>query len=162
VATLQSLQSARDLCMRVQIIKDIAFVYDPIFLESGKSSYFIDWGYKNVNEGIIGHVKKYPVYNTFVFPRAMKNWFFIGSLQWNVTDGWDVYPTLGPKSRDEIVKKLMERCGGEDQRHVEELLSGGKVEQICIEMVREDGEDELTLKFAKRLAALKGKGMKRS
>ena len=41
-----------------------------------------------------------------------KNWFFIGSFQWKVADGWDVYPTLGPKVRVALLGVLFKTDDG--------------------------------------------------
>lgn len=55
--------------MRILILKDFAFVYDPIFAELGQTSLLLDWGDKTSNEMIINHITgEGKVYQTFVYP----------------------------------------------------------------------------------------------
>ena len=67
-----SLGSTTEQCLRLQITRDMAFVYDPIFLESSTASYLIDWGRKTANQKTEAYInqgdQKNPVLHTFVFP----------------------------------------------------------------------------------------------
>lgn len=55
--------------MRILILGDFAFVYDPIFAEFGQTSLLLDWGDKDSNEMIINHITgKGKIYQTFVYP----------------------------------------------------------------------------------------------
>ncbi|KIL70205.1 hypothetical protein M378DRAFT_156280 [Amanita muscaria Koide BX008] len=163
ITSLQSLQSLGDLSMRVYTLQNIAFVYDPVFLDSGENSYFIDWGRKQVNEGIIDHFKDpgQSVYYTFVFPKFKNMWYFIGAFTWTVANDWLIWPTLGRKSREEIVKNLKGRCCEPDVNTVEELISSGKAEQICVLMDVRSGHDELTRQFAAQLGMALKSGRQR-
>ncbi|KAF8631566.1 hypothetical protein AX15_002318 [Amanita polypyramis BW_CC] len=72
MAELQRLESDKQLRMRVLILQNVAFVYDPIFAESGKTTYLVDWGRRDENENIMRYIEqsKYAgIYHTFVFPR---------------------------------------------------------------------------------------------
>ena len=55
--------------MRILIMGDFAFVYDPIFAELGQTSLLLDWGSKNSNEMIINHITgQGKIYQTLVYP----------------------------------------------------------------------------------------------
>ena len=61
----------QQLRMRVQFLNNVAFIYDPIFGESGTDdkSLLLDWGDKESNEMIINHVTEDgSIFHTFVFP----------------------------------------------------------------------------------------------
>jgi hypothetical protein len=57
-------------CLRVHIEGNLAFVYDPIFLEASSQTLLLDWGSDFVNEGTTKYItlKKNPVFHMFVFP----------------------------------------------------------------------------------------------
>jgi len=63
--------------MRFQILRlhsegNVACLYDPIFIETRKQSYILDWGHRDINENmrkyIMGHKDIDPVFHTFTFP----------------------------------------------------------------------------------------------
>ncbi|KAJ3518057.1 hypothetical protein NLJ89_g88 [Agrocybe chaxingu] len=54
--SLQSLSLSKDLSMRLQLVRvgehNFAFLYDPIFLDTRKRSYILDWGRAQTNTNI--------------------------------------------------------------------------------------------------------------
>ncbi|KAF8640019.1 hypothetical protein AX17_001263 [Amanita inopinata Kibby_2008] len=138
ILTLRGLESAPNLCLRVHILKDAAFVYDPIFLDLETRTFLVDWGRKEDNERIANFIKRStrkPIYNTFVFPKNKGSWFYIGGHTWTVSENEAVWPTLGPSSQGKLISKLSDRCDGAgDGARVGEMLETTQVEQICIHL----------------------------
>jgi hypothetical protein len=77
--TPYSLRSSSEMKIRMHIVQmdhselNVAFLYDPIFVEKGeKSSYLIYWSRPDTNkaleEEILRHKEKDPVFHTFTYP----------------------------------------------------------------------------------------------
>ena len=63
------LASQDELSLRIHIDSDLAFVYDPIFLEASGQTLLLDWGSDSVNESITKDIENgSSVFHTFVFP----------------------------------------------------------------------------------------------
>ena len=94
----------------------VAFLYDPIFVETGEKSYGVYWSRSDANEvlkqAILRHKEKNSVFHTFTFPlrevnfmppgsgkltlSKQKAWFYIGAHQWSVVDTLgDLWPLEG-------------------------------------------------------------------
>lgn len=64
---LASLGSTSDHCLRLQFVNGLAFVYDPIFIESPTATYLIDWRNKKMNR----EVAKYIAYSSGTAPSVL-------------------------------------------------------------------------------------------
>jgi len=134
--------------MRVQFLNSVAFIYDPIFGESGTDdkSLLLDWGDKESNEMIINHVTEDgSIFHTFVFPINKDQWYYLGALTWQPADStkWAVWPRLKRKGRTELLRKLKGRSGADEK--VEERMGSGEAEQITFEI---SGHDQQSQEFA--------------
>ena len=72
-----SLAASSDFSVRFAVLHlhskhTVAFLYDPIFIEAGKQSYILDWGYRQTNEDLGNYIMRYrdidSVFHTFTFP----------------------------------------------------------------------------------------------
>jgi hypothetical protein len=79
-----SVALSSDLCPRLQITNGLAFVYDPIIIESQSASYLLDWGRKAVNQSIETYITHGQagnlVFHTFLFPVKPVRWQYIHVL----------------------------------------------------------------------------------
>ncbi|KAK2466093.1 hypothetical protein APHAL10511_001735 [Amanita phalloides] len=140
VSALRSLESEGRLQMRVLIMQDVAFVYDPIFADLGQKSYLLDWGRKDDNERIVNFITlKGAVYHTFVFPTSRIKWYYVGALSWKAVESRAIWPSLRQKAQAEIVRRLKARSCAEEQ--LQERLATGDAEQISIE-INGEGQDQ--------------------
>lgn len=66
---LHRLEITSELCLHLHTREDLAFVYDPIFLEARAKTYILDWGSKLINESLESYIDKIKKpFHTFVFP----------------------------------------------------------------------------------------------
>lgn len=78
---LDSLSTSPDLSMRLQIIRledtkagsiNVAFLYDPIFVEARNKSYILDWGRRQTNQNVERYISRHKgvdlVFHVFTFP----------------------------------------------------------------------------------------------
>jgi len=151
IAALQRLESDQRLRMRVQFLSNVAFIYDPIFGQSGEISFLIDWGDKESNDMIVNHVTEDGSdFHTFVFPINKDQWYYLGALTWKPADSkkWAVWPRLRRKARAELLRKLKVRSGADER--VEERMGSGEAEQIIFE-ISGHGHDQRSQEFATTL-----------
>ncbi|KAF8663484.1 hypothetical protein AX16_001052 [Volvariella volvacea WC 439] len=173
VETLQTFPDDTDPGMRLRIDGNMAFVYDPIFLESGAGSYLIEWGEVRSNRAIEEFLLKEPAapyFHMFVYPLKKQRWHYIGAHRWEVIKLWPLWPTLDDKTRQFVVGVIQRRTGLEVPM-IEECLSSGTYEQLCIKISSDhdlveksgelcgqyrsdDGNGNLTLKWALESQAL--------
>ncbi|KAF8913721.1 hypothetical protein CPB84DRAFT_1819771 [Gymnopilus junonius] len=137
--SLHSLSTSPDLSMRLQIIRfedtkagpvNIAFLYDPIFVEARHKSYVLDWGRRQTNQNVERYISRHKgvdlVFHVFTFPLNENNWFYIGAHNWSVVQVQDFWPLEG---------KLCNRSRGEvDEREMGRLLDSGELKQFCVEL----------------------------
>jgi len=145
--SLEALGSSTEHCLRLHLTRDMAFLYDPIFLESPSASYIIDWGRKMINQKMEMHLNQgvNPVFHTFVFPKKKDcgEWFYVGAHTWIVAEVWKVWPTLSPRSKQDMTKKLMGRCNGNfDESAIAKMLDDGTFEQFCVHISATSHRDE--------------------
>ncbi|KAF8165506.1 hypothetical protein B0H34DRAFT_241816 [Crassisporium funariophilum] len=141
--SLQSLALSPDMNLRLQITRlptsqNVAFLYDPIFLENRQKTYILDWGNPKTNQNIAQYITQEsrtdPVLHTFTFPKREDNWYYIGAQRWSVVKLEDIWP-LREKSRTKIIKKLCQRSRGEiDEAEMARLLDSGELVQLCVEL----------------------------
>ncbi|KAG5634162.1 hypothetical protein H0H81_003105, partial [Sphagnurus paluster] len=165
-----SLELSSDLCPRLHTNRDLAFIYDPIFLEARsddkKKSYILDWGTKALNESLKNFLSRnaFP-FHTFVFPVEKKRWYYIGAHTWRVVELWSIWPGLGEKSKEKIVHKLLQRGRGE---HAEDVIAAalasgsgkrpsemdleipGELTQFCVE-ISSSGHWQRSAALAKKM-----------
>ncbi|KAH7931189.1 hypothetical protein BV22DRAFT_1136191 [Leucogyrophana mollusca] len=151
-----------DLCFRVQIVDDIAFVYDPFAMDGPTKSMLMDWGTKDVNAVTVKYIaERRPansVLHTFTLPLKKNAWYYIGAHSWNIVeDFWSIWPTLGNKSRDVVIAKLRNRCNHMMSRdELAQMMEDGRLEQLCVEISSRSLKSE-SRAFAFKLGYRRGK-----
>ncbi|KDR83924.1 hypothetical protein GALMADRAFT_54464 [Galerina marginata CBS 339.88] len=129
--------------MRLQITRlpdmkeNVAFIYDPIFVETQYKSYILDWGGRQTNQNIEKYISRHKgmdlVFHMFTFPVKEKSWFYLGAHLWSVVQVNDFWPLDG--GRQKILRKLCQRSrGGVDETEMAKLLDNGELKQLCIEL----------------------------
>ncbi|KAF5387633.1 hypothetical protein D9615_000572 [Tricholomella constricta] len=156
VNSLERLESSSELCLRLHTVGDLAFLYDPIFLEARlgerKMSYILDWGTAEVNQSLKEYLRgnKVPLH-TFLFPTEKKRWFYVGTHVWKVAELWLVWPSLGEKSKRKVVEKLLARGHGKhDEATITMALSNGELRQLCVE-ISSEGQWDRSVRLAQKM-----------
>lgn len=67
-----SLSQMDNICLRVQIIKNMAFVYEPFSMDCPSASMILDWGSPTDNQTTARHISDnasiHPFLHTFILP----------------------------------------------------------------------------------------------
>ncbi|KAF8076594.1 hypothetical protein FPV67DRAFT_423263 [Lyophyllum atratum] len=154
VAALKHLETTSDVAPRMHFIGDLAFMYDPIFLEgrSGetKKSCILDWGTEEITRSLERFVRgnRQPLH-TFLFPTDKKHWFYVGAHTWKVTDFAPVWPSLGRKRK--IVERLVQRSHQEfDEATITTAFDVGDLRQLCVE-ISSNGHLEKSIRLARKM-----------
>jgi len=139
MASLQRLTTIDKHGLRIQIMGDLAFIYDAIILEGPSATCLIDWGRKNRNIGAVKYITRgrmvNPVFHTFFFPVKMDCWYYFGAMTWNTIEQRSMWPALSIKSKAKLTAKLNDRCGGNLRKdEIIRLIEQGTLQQICFEI----------------------------
>lgn len=160
IYSLESLGQADEHCFHLQIVDNMAFVYDPFSMDGPGESLLMDWGTPDANEIVHAYiVKRRPrdrVLHTFTFPVKRGVWYYIGAHKWNVKDLFEVWPTLGDRAKEVVTGKLQRRCNRRfSQQEIVEMIQDGRLQQFCIEVSSRSLKD-LSRGFAKTSLGYEG------
>ncbi|KAG1752605.1 uncharacterized protein EDB91DRAFT_1243368 [Suillus paluster] len=160
IYSLESLGQADGHCFHMQIVDNMAFVYDPFSMDGPGESLLMDWGTPDANETVRGYVvKKRPrdrILHTFTFPVKRGVWYYIGAHAWNVKDLFEVWPTLNDKAKETVTAKLRRRCNRRhSQQDITEMIQDGRLQQFCVE-VSSRSLKALSREFAKTRLGYEG------
>jgi len=139
MTSLQGLATINQHGLRIQIIGDLAFIYDPIILEGPSTTCLIDWGRKSRNMGALKYITRgrtvNPVFHTFFFPVKMDCWYYFGAMTWTTIEQRSMWPALSIKSKAKLTAKLKDRCGGNlGKEEIIRLIEEDSLQQICFEI----------------------------
>ncbi|KAF9568937.1 hypothetical protein CPC08DRAFT_624453 [Agrocybe pediades] len=128
---------------------NIAFVHDPIFIETRPKSYLLDYGRIQRNQEIEQYIDRYkkfsPVFHVFTFPEKKSDWFYVGAHNLRVVVLQDSFWPL--EGKDKMLSKLSKRSrGGISEVEMGRLLDSGELQQFCVELT--GIQDDTSLDFA--------------
>ncbi|KAJ3722413.1 hypothetical protein C8R42DRAFT_42423 [Lentinula raphanica] len=152
------LSGSDDLKLNLRIHGDLAFIYDPIFLEDTTipATYLFDWGRPDDNETILSYIQAKSsqndsVFHTFVYILRTKRWYYVGAQKWTQTSlRWDVWESFDD-IRSRLIQRLHDHCGTILEREtIAEMLENGDLQQICIH-ISGDGHIDTSRTMCKTL-----------
>ncbi|KAJ3972573.1 hypothetical protein EV361DRAFT_797863 [Lentinula raphanica] len=154
------LSGSDDLKLNLRIHGDLAFIYDPIFLEDTTipATYLFDWGRPDDNETILSYIQAKSsqndsVFHTFVYILRTKRWYYVGAQKWTQTSlRWDVWKSFVSRSVTALlIQRLHDHCGTILEREtIAEMLENGDLQQICIH-ISGDGHIDTSRTMCKTL-----------
>ncbi|KAI6047465.1 hypothetical protein EDC04DRAFT_3136097 [Pisolithus marmoratus] len=155
VYSLESLSQMDDLCFRVQIVDDMAFIYEPFTMDCPSASLLLDWGTQSDNlltaQYITNNLATHPYFHTFILSAKKDIWYYIGAHTWTLTRLFSVWSVMDDQTKRKIVSRLLARCR---RRHttqdIRQMLDDGRLAQFCVE-VSSTALTSLSEAFARRL-----------
>ncbi|KAG6336537.1 hypothetical protein ID866_2559 [Astraeus odoratus] len=144
-----------NFCFRVQIINEMAFVYEPFSLDCSSASLILDWGALEENlttaRYIASKMKGHPFFHTFILPTKKDVWYYIGAQAWTLTRLFPIWKTLGDrvsalrcsvrlainlsKSKQKVVSRLEVRCCQKlSTQDICQMLDDRVLAQFCVEV----------------------------
>ncbi|KAI6105854.1 hypothetical protein F5141DRAFT_1216583 [Pisolithus sp. B1] len=154
VSSLESLSGMDDLCFRVHIVDDMAFIYEPFTMDCPSASLLLGWGTQSDNvltaRYITINLTTRPFFHTFILSGKKDTWYYIGAHTWtpiNLFSVWSVmdggvsgstnsYSRLyGHQTKRKVVDRLWAHG---HQKHTKEdirqMLDDGHLVQFCVEV----------------------------
>ncbi|KIJ20316.1 hypothetical protein PAXINDRAFT_7564 [Paxillus involutus ATCC 200175] len=164
ICSLESLAHTEDLCFRVQIIRDMAFVYEPFAMDGTFTSVILDWGPPTVNQVIRQYIQdnlpSNHVFHTFTLPAKKDKtgascWYYIGAHVWTLTPHFPIWGSMSEKAKRSVVVRLKRRSKGSySEDELQQMIDDGRLEQFCVEVSSRLLKDTSEA-FAQRLGYLK-------
>lgn len=139
VYSLESLSQMDDFCFRVQIVDNMAFVYEPFTMDCPSASLLLDWGTQSDNlsaaEYIINNLSTRPFFHTFILSAKKDIWYYIGAHTWTLTRLFPVWSVMNDQSKRKVVNRLWTH---NHQKHakqdIHQMLDDGRLVQFCVEV----------------------------
>ncbi|KAI0320248.1 hypothetical protein OF83DRAFT_619137 [Amylostereum chailletii] len=130
--------------MRLHITGGLAFVHDPIVLETPNPVYLVDWGLTKMNRSIEAYIKtataSRPGLHTFIYSPKKTLWFYLGKYSWSTSPVKSVWPMLSEKAQRVLAAR---RAGGNSAAAASRMLEDGQLAQFAVQIDRlSDAEDE--------------------
>lgn len=139
VYSLESLPGMDDLCFRVHIVDDMAFVYEPFTMDCPSASVLLDWGTQNDNtltaQYIRNNLKTHRFFHTFILSANKDTWYYIGAHTWTPITLFPVWSAINDGNKRKVVNSLWARS---HQKHSKEdichMLDDGHLDQFCVQV----------------------------
>ncbi|KAL0949325.1 hypothetical protein HGRIS_009400 [Hohenbuehelia grisea] len=164
-ARLESLGDCRPdgYGLRIEIIRDYAFVHDPIFLETKDQTpnwtMLIDWASSGANSqtarAIMAGRGRSPNFHLFSFSSHMATWYYFGAYSWRISLlGNRIWSTFSERYRNQLLSRMQRHVEGVSEEEILRRLDDEELEQFSIRLQNEIPElQEMTNEFITNLSS---------
>ncbi|KAH9972957.1 hypothetical protein BGW80DRAFT_276586 [Lactifluus volemus] len=113
----------------------LAFLYDPILLESPETTYLVEWGEVTANQNsktyITNATEKHTELHTFIYAQRKDTWHYIGQQRWRPVGIKSIWPALAVPAQRALAAR---RAQNVDPVEIAQGLRRGKLEQLTVEL----------------------------
>lgn len=139
VHSLESLPGMDDLCFRVHIVDNMAFVYEPFTMDCPSASVLLDWGsqYDNTLAAryIRNSLKTHSFFHTFILSANKDTWYYIGAHTWTPITLFPVWSALNDRNKRKVVDSLRARSHQKySTEKISQMLDDGHLVQFCVQV----------------------------
>lgn len=130
-----SLLPAGTFRLYIQEVFGLAFLHDPILLESPEATYVVEWseatGAGTTKTYINNAKEKHAEMHTFIYAPRKSGWQYLGQQRWNVADIKSIWNSLVPPAQRALAAR---RSQDADIAEIARGLKRGQLEQLTVEL----------------------------
>jgi hypothetical protein len=113
----------------------LAFLYDPILLESPEATYVVEWseatGARTTRTYITEAKEKHTELHTFIYAPRKNGWQYLGQQRWNLVDIRSIWHSLIVPAQRALAAR---RSQDADIAEIARGLKKGQLEQLTVEL----------------------------
>ncbi|KAH9985211.1 hypothetical protein BJV74DRAFT_886342 [Russula compacta] len=113
----------------------LAFLYDPILLESPEATYVVEWcelKASHITKAYIASAKeRHTELHTFVYAPRRNGWHYLGQQRWSMGSIKSIWHSLAPLAQRAVVNRSSQDASPAD---ISRGLKQGQIEQLTIEL----------------------------
>ncbi|KAI9467340.1 hypothetical protein BJY52DRAFT_64085 [Lactarius psammicola] len=130
-----SLLPAGSFRLYIQDAFGLAFLYDPILLESPEATYVVEWseatGARTTKTYITEAKEKHSELHTFIYAPRKNGWQYLGQQRWNLADIKSIWHSLVSPAQRALAAR---RSQDADIAEIARGLKKGQLEQLTVEL----------------------------
>ncbi|KAH9960420.1 hypothetical protein BC827DRAFT_393109 [Russula dissimulans] len=130
-----SSEPASSLRLYINDIFGLAFLYDPVFLESPEATYVVEWCEVKASQNTRAYItmarQKHTELHTFIYAPRKNGWHYLGQQQWNVVETKSIWTSLGPPAQNALAARSSQTG---DPVEITRGLKRGQIEQLTIQL----------------------------
>ncbi|KAI9508113.1 hypothetical protein F5148DRAFT_20640 [Russula earlei] len=125
----------RSLRLYISDVFGLAFLYDPVFLESPEATYVVEWcDLKSVqtSKAYITTAKdKHAELHTFIYAPRKNGWHYLGQQRWTLVETKSIWNSLGSPAQNALAARSSQSG---DPTEITRDLRKGQLEQLTIKL----------------------------
>ncbi|KAI0265037.1 hypothetical protein BC834DRAFT_879774 [Gloeopeniophorella convolvens] len=113
----------------------LAFLYDPILLESPDKTYVVEWGHPRLNRNATAYIAQareaHAALHTLIYASKKNGWYYLGQQRWEPVDINPIWPILTLHAQRALASR---RAHDVNAAEMTEQMSAGQIAQLTIEL----------------------------
>ncbi|KAI0298849.1 hypothetical protein BC826DRAFT_85942 [Russula brevipes] len=113
----------------------LAFLYDPVLLESQEATYVVEWSETKASQNTRAYIQaakeKHTDLHTFIYAPRKNGWHYLGQQRWGLTEIKSIWNSLTDPAQRALATRSFK---DDDPDWIKRGLEEGKIEQLTIEL----------------------------
>jgi len=130
-----SSEPADSLRLYICDVLGLAFLYDPVLLESSEATYVVEWSEVVASQNSKAYIttakEKHTELHTFIYAPRKNGWHYLGQQRWSLVDIKSIWTSLGSPAQRALATRSFQNA---DPSEITRRLKRGQIEQLTIEL----------------------------